>query len=135
MIKADAGWVAQFEHHGVDEDVPIVAWSGEGKPLVVEWSTGNLVAPTELRDKGSFRRVVQRHVSAVVPGAGWRVRRTMQVNRQDQVDEFGVIGFEFRQGGDVTAAVVGANGVIARYAVGQASIEFVPPHRDAMAAL
>lgn len=105
MIKADPGWKARFEYRGGVEDVPIVAWSDEGVPLVVHADTGHLIPVSEVRDKGTFRRVVCKHVRATVPGDGWEVKLKTSGRGRDSWYTLPVLAFHFYDGGDVAATV------------------------------
>jgi hypothetical protein len=129
MIKADPGWVAQFTYGGVDEDVPIVAWSSEGGPLVVEWSTGQLVPPRELRDKGSFARVVHKPAPVTVPGGDWKIQRRFAVNGREQWYDFGVVAFELCANGDVHAVTIDGHAGPKRHPLGKSNgVRLMGPH-------
>lgn len=137
MIKADPGWKARFEYRGGVEHVAIVAWSEEGVPLVVHADTGKLLPVDEVRDKGTFRRVVHEHVRATVPGDGWTVRRNARSRGVDNWSDLPVAAFEISDDGAVHAVVLSeVRGTPGRFRLGgDGDFVVLPPYGDNVADL
>lgn len=119
MIKADPGWVAQYtrtEGEQVTRFVrPIVAWTDEGAPRVVEPQSGHLVAPEELgRGEVAFDGVTGDDDTfpyiGVLPAQGWFLRTRNEAG--PDFHDMPVVGFAVRANGGADILTGGSDGII-----------------------